>query len=51
MARARFALIFFSALIAATVTVWLLPLGTPGILAAALPAFLVAAVAVRALRR
>lgn len=51
MPHARFALIFASAIIAAAVTVWLLTLGGPAVLVAALPAFLIVAVALRVLRR
>ncbi|WP_281992005.1 hypothetical protein [Sulfitobacter geojensis] len=46
-----FALIFVSALIAAAVTVWLVSLGRPALLVAAIPAFLIAALAYRTLRR
>ncbi|MFK7838217.1 MAG: hypothetical protein AB8B60_18555 [Sulfitobacter sp.] len=51
MPNARFTMILLSVLFAAAVTVWLLSLGGPGILVAALPAFLIAAVAIRLLRR
>jgi hypothetical protein len=51
MPHRSFALIFASALIAAAVTVWLLTLGGPAILVAALPAFLIAVVAFKTLRR
>ncbi|WP_370401586.1 hypothetical protein [Sulfitobacter sp. JB4-11] len=47
MPKARFALILLSVLIAAGATVWLLSLGGPGLMVAALPAFLIAAFAIR----
>lgn len=51
MPFARLALILASALMAAAVTVWLMSLGGLALLIAALPAFLIAAVAFRVLRR
>lgn len=51
MPKTTFALILLSVLIAAGVTVWLLSFGGPGLMVAALPAFLIAALAVKLLRR
>lgn len=51
MPKTRFALILLSVLIAAGASVWLLSLGGPGIMVAALPAFLIAAVAIKFLGR
>ena len=51
MPHARFALILLSVLIAAGVTVWLLSAGSPGLLLAALPAAMIAVVALKTLRR
>ena len=45
----RFAVLLLAVLFAAGITVWLLSLGGPGVLVAALPAFAIAAVAVRVL--
>ena len=44
-------LILLAVIFAAGVTVWLLSMGGPGLLVAALPAFAIAAVAVRALKK
>jgi hypothetical protein len=43
----RLALILLAVIFAAGVTIWLLSLGSPGLLVAALPAFALAALAVR----
>ena len=51
MPKTRFAMILLSVLVAAGATVWLLQLGGPGLMVAALPAFLIAAVALRYLGR
>ncbi|WP_299875280.1 hypothetical protein [uncultured Sulfitobacter sp.] len=51
MPNARFAIILLSVLIAAGASVWLMSLGGPGLMVAALPAFLIAAVAIRYLNR
>lgn len=51
MPPVRLVLILTSVLIAAAATVWLLTLGSPALLIAALPAFLIAAVAIKVLRR
>lgn len=51
MPKTRFALILLSVLVAAGASVWLLSLGGPGLMVAALPAFLIAAVAIRYLSR
>ncbi len=51
MPFARLLLILFSVFVAAAATVWLLTLGGPGILVAALPAFMIAGTAVWWLRR
>lgn len=51
MPKTRFALILLSVLFAAGVSVWLLSLGGPGLMVAALPAFLIAAVAIKYLGR
>lgn len=51
MPTLTFALMLGAVLFAAAITVWLMTLGGPGILVAALPAFLIAALAVRAWRR
>ncbi|MDG1168271.1 MAG: hypothetical protein P8N14_03685 [Sulfitobacter sp.] len=51
MPHARFAFIFVAALIAAALTIWLLSLGGPTFILAALPAFLLAALALRTLRQ
>jgi hypothetical protein len=47
----QFVLTLLSVLVAAAVTVWLLSLAGPGLMAAALPAFLIAALAMRYLGR
>jgi hypothetical protein len=47
----HFALILTSVLVAAAATVWLLSIGGPGLLIAALPAALIAVVALKTLRR
>lgn len=46
-----FFVMLFSVIAAAGVTVWLLTSGGTGVLLAALPAFMVAAVALKALRK
>lgn len=51
MPKLTFAILILSVLIAAGATVWLLSLGSPGLMVAVLPAFLIAALAVRHLRR
>lgn len=51
MPFSRFAMLILSVLFAAAVTVWLLTLGGPGIMIAAIPALLIAALAVRTLRK
>ena len=51
MPKTRFALILLSVLVAAGASVWLLSRGGPGLMVAALPAFMIAAVAIRYLRR
>ena len=51
MPKTRFALILLSVLVAAGASVWLLSLGGPGLMVAALPAFGIAAVAVRVVGR
>ena len=51
MPLSRLLLILAAVILAAAVTVWLLTQGSPGLLIAALPAFMIAAVAVWALRR
>ena len=51
MPKTRFALILLSVLVAAGASVWLLSLGGPGLMVAALPAFLIAAAALHLLRR
>lgn len=43
----RFAIILCVVIFAAGVSIWLLSLGGPGVLVAALPAFAIAAVAIR----
>ncbi|MEM6305930.1 MAG: hypothetical protein AAF744_14525 [Pseudomonadota bacterium] len=43
----RLLILLVTAIALAGVTVWLLTLGSPGLLVAALPAFLIAAVALR----
>lgn len=47
----RFAILLFAVLFAAGATIWLLTLGGPGLMIAALPAFLIAALAIRTLRK
>lgn len=47
----KFLLLLLAVIFAAGVTVWLLSQGSPGLLVAALPAFLIAAAAIRYLRR
>ena len=51
MPAPHFALIVIAVLFAAGITVWLLSLGGPGLMVAALPAFMIAAVALRWLRK
>lgn len=51
MPFSRFAMLILAVLFAAAVTVWLLTLGGPGIMVAAIPALLIAALAVRTLRK
>ncbi len=51
MPRMTFALILLSVLIAAGATVWLLSIGGPALIIAALPAFMIAAVALKMLRQ
>jgi len=51
MPFSHLALILLSVLIAAAATVWLLSLGGPGFLVAALPAAMIAVVAIKTLRR
>ncbi|MBD3663365.1 hypothetical protein [Sulfitobacter aestuariivivens] len=43
--------IWLAVLMAAAATVWLFTLGGPGLMVAAIPALLIAAVAIRVLRR
>ena len=45
------ALILAAVIFAAAITVWLFTLGGPGVLVAALPAFQIAALAIKVLRR
>ena len=45
------ALILAAVILAAAVTVWLFTMGGAGVMVAALPAFLLAALAIRVLRR
>tara|TARA_R110002074_G_scaffold67220_2_gene158434 strand:+ start:9366 stop:9536 length:171 start_codon:yes stop_codon:yes gene_type:complete len=47
----RFAILILAVISAAAVTVWLFALGGPGIMIAALPVVLIAALAVRILRK
>jgi len=47
----RFAILIFAVIFAAGVSVWLLTLGGPGIMVAAIPALLIAALAVQTLRK
>jgi hypothetical protein len=47
----RFAILILAVIAAAAITVWLFTLGGPGIMVAAVPALLIAAVAVRTLRK
>ncbi len=47
----RFAILILAVVFAAAVTIWLLTLGGPGLMVAALPALLIAAFAVRTLRK
>ena len=47
MPAKRFAILLMAVLFTAGISVWLLSLGGPGIMIAALPAFAIAAVAVR----
>ena len=47
----HFALLLIVVIFAAAITIWLLTLASPGILVAALPALLIAAVAFEVLRR
>ena len=47
----RFAILILAVVSAAAVSVWLLSYGGPSIMVAALPAFLIAAVAIRTLRK
>lgn len=51
MPLTRLLIILFAVIFAAGVTIWLLTLGSPGLLVAALPAFLIAAAAIHFLRR
>ena len=51
MPLSRLIVILAAVILAAAVTIWLLTLGSPGLLIAALPAFMIAVVAIRALRR
>ncbi len=47
----RFIILILAVLVAAGISVWLLTLGGPGIMIAAIPALLIAALAVRTLRK
>ena len=47
MPAKRLVLLLAAVIFAAAVTVWLLSMGSPGLLVAALPAFAIAAIAVR----
>ena len=47
----RFAILILAVIIAAGATVWLLTQGGPGLMIAAIPALLIAAFAVRTLRK
>ncbi|QUJ77724.1 hypothetical protein KDD17_07175 [Sulfitobacter albidus] len=51
MPKLTFAILILSVIVAAGATLWLLSLGGPGLIVAALPAFLIAVVALRYLRR
>ena len=51
MPLSRLLLMLAAVILAAAVTVWLLTQGSPGLLIAALPAFMIAAVAIWVLRR
>jgi hypothetical protein len=51
MPFAHLALILVAVIFAGAVTVWLLTIGGSGVLIAALPAFLIAALAIKVLRR
>ncbi|MGC1496099.1 MAG: hypothetical protein WA790_09835 [Sulfitobacter sp.] len=47
----RFAILILAVIFAAAATVWLFTLGGPGLMVAAIPALLIAAFAVRTLRK
>jgi len=51
MALRKLIILLCAVIFTAGITIWLLTLGGPGVLVAALPAFAIAAVAVRVLNR